>query len=217
LRALHNSESVLSRPAKGQSDRDEPVPLQETKLALRKLVEACNRIDILVAREFKLKVNEYDSLLSRSSDKESIAREVHNLNQGLSILMKAATKRQESFKNMLDMAKRFEESNSIEEISALMGVTMLSDYKGHIDGLNEIAVICEKKIYPGIPILTNLMAFATELDKICKWMHDILNYDPTTKEDDILRMVSSIRSQDLGQFNAIFGKLDARLATEEKL
>jgi hypothetical protein len=172
-------------------------------------------MDILIAGKFSPKANRYDSLLTRSSDKQAIAREVQNLNEGLSTLIKTETKRQQSFQNMLEMAKRFEESNSIEEISTLIGVTMLADYKGHADGLNEVVKTCESKIYPGIPILTNLMAFAAELDKICKWTHEILNYDSTAKEDDIIRMVSAIRSQNLDQFNNIYERLDQRLRMEE--
>ena len=215
LGALQNQSSDLRHRTQDQGNRDEPELLKESKFALRKLVEVCGRIDVLAEKRFKIEADENRSLLSRSSDKEVIGRELHDLNEGFSTLVKAATKRQESFRNMLEMARRLEESNSAEEISALIGVTMLPDYKSHINGLNEIAKIYERKIHPSIPILTKLTAFANQLDKIREWMHDMLNYDPTAKEDDIARMVSAIKNQDIVQFNAIFGKLDTRLMAEE--
>jgi hypothetical protein len=198
-----------------QAQHDEPGQLSETKIALRKLVEVYNRINSLMAKRFDPKTDEYSSLLTRSSDTDKIEREVRSLNEGLSALIRMATRRQQSFKNVLEMAKRFEESNSVEEICTLIGLTMLADYKGHADGLNQVAKICESKIYPSIPILTNLMIFAGELEKVCVWTHEILNYDPATEEDDIIRMISALKNRDLDQFNSVYEKLDQRLKIEE--
>jgi hypothetical protein len=199
----------------GQVNRGGTRELHETKVSIRRLVEVYDRMDRAIESKFNVKIGEYGSRSAQSSDKEAITREVRKLNDGLSDLIKVAAKRQESFRNTLEMAKRFEESNSVEEISTLIGVTMLADYKGHADGLDQVSKICESKIYPGIQILTNLVGFAAELDKICKWTHKILNYDPASKEDDIVRMVSSIRSGNIEQFNAIYQRLNQNLGAEE--
>jgi hypothetical protein len=196
-------------------EHDNPDQLNRMKSALRKLVEVYDRLDSLTAKKFGPAIREFSPLLNRSSGKGNVERDVRNLEDGLLALIKLVTRRQESFAKVRDVAKRFEGSNSVGEITMLIGLTLLPDHKEHVDGLNQIVKISENKILPTLPTLTGLVKLAGELEKLCKWTQQILNCDPDTQEDDILRMVSAIENRDIDRFDNIHEKLDQRLKMEE--
>lgn len=161
--------------------------------------------------------DKFTSFLQDDSAKESIESMIQHLADATIRLIKIMKKREQTATALTNTIKRFEQSDSVSEISTLIGFTLLTDYKGYSGSIFEITKICESTIFPIFPKLENFIEFSAELDKFSKWLNKVLNHDDSTGEDDISRMIAAIRDLDLNSFNKIYEELNQRIETERSL
>lgn len=188
--------------------------MTEIKSAMRKLLETNGKLQDLMAAKLQPHFDKFTSFLQDDSAKESIESMIQRLADSTIRLIKIMKKREQTATALTDTIKRFEQSDSVSEISTLIGLTLLTDYKGYLGSIFEITKLCESRIFPIFPKLENFMEFSAELDKFSKWLNSILNHDDSTGEDDISRMITAIRDLDLNSFNKIYGELNQRIETE---
>jgi hypothetical protein len=197
-----------------QSQYDESAKLAEIKTAMRKLLETNRKLQDLMAAKLQPHFDKFTSFLQDDSAKESIESMIQHLADATISLIKIMKKREQTATALADTIKRFEQSDSVSEISTLIGLTLLTDYKGYLGSMFQITKICEGRIFPTFPKLENFMEFSAELDKFSKWLHGVVNCDDSTEEDDISRMIVAIRDIDLSSFNKIYEELNQRIELE---
>lgn len=188
--------------------------MTEIKSAMRKLLETNGKLQGLMTAKLQPHFDKFTSFLQDDSAKESIESMIQRLADSTIRLIKIMKKREQTATALTDTIKRFEQSDSVSEISTLIGLTLLTDYKGYLGSIFEITKLCESRIFPIFPKLENFMEFSAELDKFSKWLNNVLNHDDSTGEDDISRMITAIRDLDLNSFNKIYEQLNQRIETE---
>jgi hypothetical protein len=198
-----------------QSRYDESAKLAEIKTAMRKLLETNRKLQDVMAAKLQPHFDKFSSLLEDDSSKESIQSRIQHLAEATISLIRIMKNREQTATALTDTIRRFEQSDSASEISTLIGLTLLTDYKGYLGSIFQITKICESRIFPTFPKLENFMEFSAELDKFSKWLHRFLNCDDSTGEDDISRMITAIRDLDLNSFSKIHEDLNRRLEVEE--
>jgi hypothetical protein len=199
-----------------RSTLDDPVKLLETRNAIQKLLEICGKLENLMTEKLKPPFERLNPLLREEPGRENIESEIQHLSQDATNLIRITKKRGRYLASFNDALKRFVKSNSVSEISTLIGLTALADYREYLDGISSVSRICQNRIHPAMPKLMQLMDFTIELDKFCKWLHGILNFDEPTGEDDISRMIVAIRDLDLDSYDKIYMGLDKRIEAEKK-
>jgi hypothetical protein len=197
-----------------QSQHDESAKLAEIRNAIRKLLETNRKLQDLMAAKLQPHFDKFTSFIEDDSRKESIESMIQHLAEATISLIKIMKKREQTATALTDTIKRFEHSDSVSEISTLIGFTLLTDYKGYLGSIFQITKICESRVFPTFPKLENFMQFSAELDKFSKWLHGFLNCDDSTGEDDVSRMITAIRDLDLNSFNKIYEELDKRIELE---
>jgi t-SNARE complex subunit (syntaxin) len=71
-------------------------------------------------------------------------------------------------------------------------------------------------IQPSIRKVMSLAEFGNELSNLSQLIRDLLNYDLSTREDDIIRMMRAIQDQKFDVFEDISRKVQKRLENVEK-
>jgi hypothetical protein len=109
-----------------------------------------------------------------------------------------------------------EKADSADEISTLMGLTLLSDQRDYINAMIQIAECYEDELSPTFPEITGIVKFAAQAKESGRWITNLFNYDAGTGEDDITRMIIAIRDHDIERFNEIHDAVNSRIDVEER-
>jgi hypothetical protein len=216
LDALYSETGDLGKRKPGQDMLSDPEKLLETRNAIRKLLEIGGKLENLMTEKLRHPFEKLNKLLRKEPNRENIENEIQQFSQAAINLIRITKKRERYITSFNETLKTFVKSESVSEISTLIGLTALTDYREYLDDISSISKICQKTIHPVMPRLMQLMDFAIELDRFCKWLRTVLNCNEITGEDDISRMTTAIRDLDLDSFDRIYMTLDQRIKVENR-
>jgi predicted transcriptional regulator len=187
----------------------------EAKIAVGKLSVIHGRIYTLMSNMIAPHIVRFSQLFEKGSPLEGAKKEINRFADALVTIVGLA-KTQQMEPNIATTVKNLERSQSLEEITTLLGLTVLSEYRERLDRRAQVMKLWKDDIQPSIPKVMFLTGFGNELSNLSQLVRDLLNYDVTTREDDIIRMMRAIQDQKFDVFEEIFRKVQKRLESLEK-
>jgi hypothetical protein len=189
--------------------------LAEAKIAVGKLSAIQGRIDTLMSNMIVPHILRFSALFEKGYPLESAKKEINRFADAL-ISIIGLTKMQQMEPNIAGTVKNLERSQSFEEITTLLGLTVLGEYRERLDRRAQIMKLWKDDIQPSIRKVMSLAEFGNELSNLSQLIRDLLNYDLSTREDDIIRMMRAIQDQKFDVFEDISRKVQKRLENVEK-
>jgi hypothetical protein len=189
--------------------------LTEAKIAVGKLSAIQSRIDTLMSSMVVPHIVRFSALFEKGSPLESAKKEINRFADAL-ITIIGLTKVQQMEPNIATTVRNLERSQSLEEIMTLLGLTVLGEYRERLDRRAQVMKLWKDDIQPSIRKVMSLAEFGNELSNLSQIIRDLLNYDVTTKDDDIIRMMRATQDQKFDVFEEIYRKVLKRLENVEK-
>jgi chaperonin cofactor prefoldin len=187
--------------------------LAEYKDAVQRLSKLYSRVRELIAR--KMLSLRSESISNHEMTEESVGNKVQRFNQALTKFLESRKKMRNGLLVFEKSLHDLERAESSDEISTLMGLTLLSDQREYRNAMIQIAQSYEKELYPIFPEIMGIVKFASLSRESAKWATTLFNYDARTGEDDITRMIIAIRDHDIKRFNEIHNTINSRIEAEE--
>jgi chaperonin cofactor prefoldin len=156
-----------------------------------------------------------DGLPNHEMSEENVGNKVQRFNQALTKFLESRKKMRNGLLVFEKSLHDLERAESPDEISTLMGLTLLSDQREYRNAMIQIAQSYEKELYPIFPEIMGIVKFASLSKESAKWATTLFNYDARTSEDDITRMIIAIRDHDIKRFNEIHDRVNSKIEAEE--
>jgi len=196
------------------SPKQVSISLSEFKGAVQRLSKVYARIRTLLTA--KARYLRLDSPPNHEMTEESVGEKVQRFSQAMESYLKSRSKMKAELsvfeKSLLDLEK----AESVDEISTLMGLTVLTDQREYRNAMIRIMGCYEDELCPLFPEIAGIMRFAAQANEVGKWATKLFDYDPSTREDDLTRMILAIRDHDIDRFNKVHDELVRRLDVEER-
>lgn len=188
--------------------------MEELKLAVKKLNEIYQRINAIIHRRQKSYI--LSPLSKEENGLENIERKVQNFGEALMSFLRLRKQVRKKTRVFTEGLRNLQEARDANEISTLMGLTLLSDHLEYRYASDKLMMYYQKELSPLMPEIVNTMALAGQINEFGKWMAELSDKDPKTGEDDLTRMILAIRDRDVGRFNSLYDKLERKVEVEER-
>jgi len=197
------------------SEDNQADSFEEAKIAVERLSAIQRRVDVLMSNMVVPHIMRFSQLFEKVSPLESAKKEINRFAEALITLI-GITKMQQMEPDIAGTVKNLERSQSFKEITTLLGLTVIGEYRERLDRRAQIMKLWREEIQPAMRKVISLAEFGNELSNLSQRIRDLLNYDLTTREDDIIRMMRAIQDQKFDEFREICEKVQKRLEAAER-
>nr|MDO8100740.1 hypothetical protein [Candidatus Njordarchaeota archaeon] len=196
------------------SPKQVSISLEEFKGAVQRLSKVYARIRTLLTA--KARYLRLDSPPNHEMTEEIVGKKFQRFSQAMESYLKSRRKMQAELSVFEKSLRDLEKAESVDEISTLMGLTVLTDHREYRHAMIQIVKCYEDQLCPLFPEIAGIMKFAAQANEVGKWATKLFNYDPSTREDDFTRMIIAIRDHDIDRFNKVHDELIRRIEIEER-
>jgi hypothetical protein len=187
----------------------------DAKICLGKLSDVQQRVDALMSKMVVPHILQFGALFEKGSVLESAEKDIRQFADALVELIRL-TRVQQMEPNIARTVKNLGRSQTFNEITTLMGLTVLGEYRERLERRAQVMKLWKERIQPQLHKVISLADLGNELTNLSERVRDLLNYDTNTREDDVVRMILAIQDQNFEGFNAICEKVQQRLTIEER-
>lgn len=188
--------------------------LAEFRDAVERLSRLYRRLRELIQKEEESRISKIH--LDQEPAEEPTRIKVQRFSQGLTEFLKSRATLKAELKAIEKSIADLEKADSVDEISTLIGLTLLADHREYNHARSRCIKCYENEVHPVMPEISTVVIFADEMNQHGEWVAKLVNYDPTTGEDDFTKMIVAIRDHDLDRFNEIHSELTKRIEIEER-
>jgi hypothetical protein len=186
----------------------------EIKSEIVKLYEIYNKMQKLAS--MKLKSYDPTPLILGNVSEGDIERRVKEFSEALTNFLKLRIKTNATLAAFGNSIKSLANASDTKEISALIGLTALSDRNEY----NRMAAMLRRyyseQLEHAIPEMVKVFKWVQDLNDFSLWLDKLLNRNLAVKEDEFTEMIIAIRDQDIGRFRDLSKMLESRINLEER-